>query len=357
MIKKTHDKTINVNISSLSIIKVIIILAILWFLWMIKGIIGLLFVALILTSAFDPFVDWMQKRKIPRALGMLIIYIVIFGLVLSSIGLVIPPIIDQVGDLTKNISSYTDKFSIWIGEAGVYTKETGLSESLKQSLESLQSGLATAGSGVVSAASSVFGGVASFVIVIVITFYMIVQEEAMKKVFRNIAPAEIQPYLVRTITRMKEKIGLWLRGQLVLCLIVGILTFAALFILGLFTGFKYALVLALLAGIFELVPYLGPIFSAVPAVFLGFMHSPLVGLIVLLIYIAVQQTENHVLVPKIMQKAVGLNPIISITVLLIGMTVAGFVGVLLAIPVATALSVIAEDFFEKRKTELDKLEE
>ena len=144
-------------------------------------------------------------------------------------------------------------------------------------------------------------------------------------------------------------------------LIIGVFSFIGL----IFLLPKYALVLALVAGITELIPYLGPILGAIPAVFLGFTLPPFSlwrGIAVLILYVVIQQVENNIIVPQVMKKQVGLNPVIIIIVMLIGARLAGIIGLILAIPVATTISVIVKDFIQKSelpeiKAELDKKEE
>lgn len=153
--------------------------------------------------------------------------------------------------------------------------------------------------------------------------------------------------------RMQSKIGLWLRGQLILSFIIFLLIYVALSILGV----KYALILALVAGMTEFVPYLGPILAAVPAIILVFAQSGFVmALFVAIIYYLVQLIENNIIVPKVMQKVVGLNPIVSIAVLMIGFNLGGVVGAILSIPVATAVSVFVKDVFDNKMANESKTE-
>ena len=154
--------------------------------------------------------------------------------------------------------------------------------------------------------------------------------------------------------RMQKKLGLWLRGQLILCLVIFILTYIGLLILGV----KYALIIAVIAGLTEFIPYLGPVLGAIPAVFIAFTQSPTLALFTAILYIIIQQIENNFLVPKIMQKAVGLNPIVSIVAIMIGFSVGGVVGALLSIPVATAGTVLVEDMLHnKHAMSLSAMEE
>jgi len=143
--------------------------------------------------------------------------------------------------------------------------------------------------------------------------------------------------------RIQQKIGAWARGQFILGLIIGVMCFIGL----IFLLPEYALVLAIVAGLTELIPYLGPTLGAIPAVFLGFTVSPGHGLAVLILYIIIQQLENNVVVPQVMRRQLGLNPIMIIIAMLVGARLAGIVGLILAVPVATAISVVGKDFLVK----------
>ena len=177
--------------------------------------------------------------------------------------------------------------------------------------------------------------------VLVLTFYMVVEEDNARRFVKSLAPVEYQPFLAQLFTKMQKKIGAWLRGQIVLAVVIGIASYIGLTILGV----PYALVLALIAGLFEVVAYVGPIFATIPAAIIGFSVSPLMGVLVIILYLVIQQLEGNVLVPKIMQRVTGLNPIISIVALLIGVKLGGIMGAIFAIPIATMVSVILEELF------------
>lgn len=338
----------NINISTLTIVKTIVIFIILYFLYLISDIIALLFASLIFTSSVDPWIDWMQKRKIPRSLGMVIIYLLLLAIVSFTVYLIIPPIIEQTSELSANFPHYVDKASAMFFNLQDYADKHEWLDSIKNSLGSVSSHLETATRGIFTTLYSIFGSIFAFFLVLVITFYMVVEEDAMKKLVWSLTPSKHQAYMIGLMNRIQKKIGLWFRGQLLLGLIIFFLTFVGLSILGV----KYALILALIAGLTEVVPYLGPILSAIPAIFLAFTQSPMLAVFVLILYVVIQAVENNILVPKIMQKAVGLNPIISIFVLMIGLKLGGIIGAILAIPIATALSVIIKDLFEYHRGEM-----
>jgi len=336
-------KTI-IDVSSLTLIKILFIIVAVAFLFYVRDIILVVFVSLVLASAFDPWVDWFQKHKIPRAVGLLFIYLVLVFVLGGVVYLIIPPIVIEVNELSSDFPIYWEKISGNISEFRNYSESQGWNQNIQESLETLQSNISGVAGGVFSTVFSFFGGIISFFLILVITFYMTVEEQAMKRLTRAVMPVKYQPYFTHLVNRMQEKIGRWLRGQLILSVLIFGISWIALLLLGV----KYALVLALFAGITELIPYLGPFIGAVPAVFIAFTQSPTLAVMVLVVYLIIQFLENHVLVPKVMQKAVGLNPVIIIIAMLIGAKVAGILGIMLAVPVATALSVLASDITGSR---------
>ena len=350
-IMELNRKSININISTSTIIKILLIFLLLFFVYLIREVVAILFVSLVFASAVDPWVDWMHKKKIPRGVSILFIYLIMFVVISFTVYLIIPPIAQQVAELSANFPRYVEKLISGYSALKEYSVQHGVLDSIKDSLGTISSNLQTAAGGVFSTISGIFGGIFSFFLVLVITFYMVVEESAIKKLVWSIAPTRHQPYIMQLINRMQKKMGLWLRGQLILSLVIFILTYVGLLVLGV----KYALVLALIAGLTEFIPYLGPIFGAVPAILLAFTQSPMLAVFVIILFFVIQQVENNILVPKIMQKAVGLNPIISISVLMIGFKLAGVVGAIMSIPVATAISVFVKDMFDGKRVEKEEV--
>jgi predicted PurR-regulated permease PerM len=337
-------RPIYINITALAVIKIILIFVLFYFLYLVREILAILFISLILASAVDPWVDWMEKRKIPRGVGILIIYAISFSIVGSIIYLMIPPITEQINQFLDNFPKTVEKVISLFSVFRQYALEHGILENIKTSVKSLSSSLPSAGRGIFSTVSGIISGVASFFLTLVITFYMVVEENAMKKIIWSIVPAKHQVYTMHLVNRMQRKVGLWLRGQIILSLIIFTLTYIGLLILHV----QYALILALIAGLTEFVPYLGPTLAAIPAMFLALTQSFMLAVFVVALYYVIQMTENHIIVPKLMQKVIGLNPIVSIAVLLIGFKIGGVIGAILAIPVATAISVFIKDLFESR---------
>ncbi len=329
-----------------SIFRVLGVLTVIGFFVLIRDVVALLFVALVFSAAIDPWVDVLAKRQVPRALGIISIYVIVIAVFGGTITLLIPPLIEQVGQLAKNFPLYYDKLSLGINYLRDASTGVGAQDQFQEVLGTVEKVLSTATAGIFSTISSIFGGIVSFFLLLVLTFYMVLEEDGIKRLLQVITPDHLHEEIARVTIKIQDKIGLWLRGQLILMLIIGILTFIGLKSIGI----PYALVLAMVAGITEIIPYAGPIIGAVPAVFIAFTISPVKGMFAIALYFVIQQLENHIVVPKVMQKTTGLNPVITIIAVLIGAKLSGVMGALLAVPIASALEVLVHEHFGKAKT-------
>jgi len=338
--------TNRLDITYTSILRVIAVLAALVFLYFIRDILALILVAVFLAAAIMPWVNWFNKHNIPRALAVLIIYLSAFAVLALVIVLIIPPLSDQINQLSRSFPEYFQRVIVGFSKLQQFNGGAD-TVSAQNSLGSLQAALSSATQGVFSAISSVFGGIIFFLAMLVLTFYMVLNEQLFIKFVEQITPKNYKSYAIKFISRVQVKLGKWLRGQLFLMFFVGALTYIGLLILGV----KFALVLALMAGLLELIPYAGPILSAVPALIIASTQSLLMAVLVAILYFMVQQIENHFLVPKIMQKAVGLNPIITIVAILVGAKLGGILGAILAVPVVTVISMFLSDWHEYRKSQ------
>ena len=190
-----------------------------------------------------------------------------------------------------------------------------------------------------AAISHVFGGVIALFVVLILSYYMVVEEHGLTRGLEHIIPRRHHVFLQTCIKDGKDKVGHWMHGQLLLMLLVGLLYYALLSALGV----PFALVLALFGALLEIIPYVGPNLAALPAFLIGFSISPALAVLVLLGYFVIQQIESNILTPKIMQKVVGLNPILSIIAILCGFQLAGILGALLSIPLAVlAVTILKE---------------
>ncbi len=329
-----------INISTSTIFRTILILLALVFLYLIRDILIVVFVAVIIAAAINGPVSWLQRHKIPRILGVIFIYLFILFFLALIVTLIFPPLAEQIKQLALYFPEFMEKIGLSVQEWWANYQIEG---SLQTLLDKMSNKLAQATSSVFGTIIDLFGGLFSAIVILVISFYLAVQKKGAKKFLVSLTPSEHQSYLSNLIERIESKIGGWLRGQLLLMLIVGVLTYIGLY----FLGIKYALTLALIATLLEIIPYIGPILAAIPAVILAFFQSPFLALLVVILYIVIQQLENYIIYPQVMKKAVGLNPIIIIVAMLIGAKLAGVLGIILAVPVTAAIAEFFKDFQEK----------
>ncbi|MDD5040633.1 MAG: AI-2E family transporter [Patescibacteria group bacterium] len=346
-------RQLTINISTKTILKVILIAGLLALLYLLRDVVLILIVSIIIATALNPWINALQRRRVPRILATAFIYLAFFGSFIIVLVLMIPPIANEISEITKNFPVYYNRILADFTRFREYSMQQGLLNNLQAALQSLQANMGQTTAGVFNAVASVFGGFLSFIGIVVITFYMLLEENALKKFIRSLTPAKYQPYVFQLMNRAQERLRLWLRGQLILCLIIGVLAFIGLRILGV----KFSLVLGLWAGLTEFIPYLGPFLGAVPAVFIALTAgSFLKAVLVIAWYVVIQQLENHLLVPKVMEKTVGLNPLVVIIVMLVGAKLAGVVGIMLAVPFALIIKAFAEDFMALKEEEHNTLE-
>jgi predicted PurR-regulated permease PerM len=329
-----------IEISSSIVFRTASILLGFWFLYAVRDVLALLFISVIIVSSIEPAVDWMQKKKIPRAVSVLGIYILLFALIGILISFLIPPLVAQSKDFSHNFSQYSKNLDNSLGVVRGFLK-IDLDEA--QLFQDIGSSFASVSKNIFSKTVGFFSGFISIIVVLSLTFYMSVKEDAINSFVVSIAPEKHKKYVLSFTERIKDKIGKWMLGQLLLMFIIGVLDFIGLYL----AGVPYALILAIFAGIMEIIPYMGPIISAIPGIILGFLVSPTVGFFALLVYMGSQQLENHIITPQIMKKAVGLNPIAVILALLVGVKLGGVFGAIIAIPVATAISIFIKDLMER----------
>ncbi len=339
-----EDKKLLISISTGTLVKVVLVGLGLVVLYMVRDILLILLVSMLLASAMDPLVDWLYRRaKFPRGLSVILVYLVFISFIGMVIYFLIPPIVEQFRDLSGRLADFRQDITRQTSVVFQVLDQLGVAKGFS----SLGENFANISSNFLQTTLGVFSGLVQVVAVLAISFYLISSDSGMKNFIKSLVPYKHQAHATVLTEKIQHKIGFWLLGQLILSGFIFLLTYLGLSILGV----KSALALALLAGLLEIVPYLGPILSAIPAIFVAFVQSPPLALFVLGLYIVVQQVENYVLVPKIMGKTVGANPVIILVAVLVGFKIAGILGMLLAVPIVAAVSAFLADMRETRERE------
>jgi predicted PurR-regulated permease PerM len=335
-----------VNISTVTLLKIVAIGLLLWFLFAVRDIILLFLISVIISSAIDPLADYLNKRRVPRGLSVFIVYILFLGIVSMVIALLIPPITDQFQAIAQN--DFYSNFVSRVGGLQEKLHDLGIDQTVTQNVQRFASSVSE---GLFNTTRGIFTGFLSVITVLAISFYLTAEENGMKNFVKHLVPYKSQAYALQLVGKIQRKIGSWVLGQLILSVAIFAITYVGLLILDV----DYALVLALIAGLLEIIPYIGPIISVIPAVFFAFIQDPPLALAVLILYIIIQQLENHLLVPMIMSKSVGLNPILVILGVLVGSSLGGWVGAIIAIPVLSGLQIFVYDVMNSESmAELEK---
>lgn len=287
----------------------------------------LIFVALLVMTILNPLVTKLSKFKIPKALSILVSYVVVFGLIGVALAGVIPPLIEQTTNFVSGLPKYLENL--------------GVSSIVSQQV--MNQFLARVGdlpAQVAKVTISIFSNILGVLTVLFFAFYLLLSRDKLDDQLAAFFGKTRSKKISKLIDTLEEKLGGWARGELALMIMVGVSTYVGLRLLGI----PFALSLAMLAGLLEIVPYIGPIIAAIPAIIIGFGISPVIGLATAALAFLVQQIENYVLVPKVMEKSVGVSPIITLLSLAVGFKIAGIVGALISVPVVITLQVLSKEY-------------
>ncbi len=318
---------LKVEISTWTIAKIILIAIGFYLLFLVKDIVALFFVVLILVATFSPVVKTWQKY-IGRILSIITLFLILIGILFAVVYIIIPPLINQTSQLAQSIPDYFRNSNINSLRQHVPT--------IQKTLDNLSSNLGALTTNLFSLTAGIIRSVFTILMVFVLTFYLLIDESNAKKYISSLFKPSQKEQAIMVIDKISLKVGSWFRGQMLLGLIIFTLDFIGLTIIGV----PYALILAIISGLLELVPTIGPIISGAIAALVALTVSPWLMLLVIGMYFIVQILENILIVPKIMQKAIGISPVIILLALLIGAKLLGIVGAVLSIPLAASISVI-----------------
>jgi len=365
-------KEVKVIVSVESVVKatiaIFLLIALVQVLGMIKSIIIIFLVALFLSATINPAVDKLHDRKIPRPLGVIIIYILVVGVFVIMFSNLVPIIADQIGQLATSVrgmiqnlmtnpdpdSWFMEQLQPLADQIWRNVDQADVISHISNTLKGIASQLTNFAGNAIGAIFTIFNGIFNLLLVLIITFFMVVNKKHTSEFFYSLFPHRYSAYISLKSKQISTRIGEWIRGQLLLAIAMGVLTFVIFSIIGI----NYALTLALLSALAEFIPYLGPLITFSSAVLIALNQDPVLVLWLIPAYAAMQFLEGNLLVPLIVGRAVGLNPIVVIFALLSGATIGfhiggsfglGLVGMIIAVPIANIISLFVEDFTGKHK--------
>jgi len=346
-----RDSIISISVGT--IIKAIIIVGLFAAIFVLKDLVLVLLMSIVVASAVEPGTQWFVKRNVPRLFAVILIYLFVALCLVGTIFFLLIPLLSESGDFLRTFPAYFDAHSTTVATVAsdslVQDSISGLANNLNfdDVINQINTVIGGISSNTFGTLAVVFGGILSFLLTIIISFYLAVEEDGVGKFLKAITPIKHERYVVSLWNRSQAKIGLWMQGQLVLAIIVGMLVYLGLLLLSV----PNALLLAVLAAAFEIIPLFGPILASIPAIMIAFVSGGLpLALFVMGLYIIVHQFENQLIYPLVVKKVVGVSPIVSIVALAAGWQLVGFIGIILAVPVAAAL-IEFFNYYEKDKIE------
>lgn len=313
-----------------------------WVLYQAREALLLLYVSALVAIGLAPLVNAIERRgeavrgrsHVPRWLAILTIYLWILAAILAIGMLIVPPLAEQARELWRSLPSLLQDAQRWLIDRGVISHEITMREAVEKTP------MARTGTDAVTTVFSALwgfvGGIFGLVTILILAFYLMLDADTIVRTFVRLFPVRSRTRAEEACRRVSTKVSAWLAGQMLLAGIIGATAALGLYLMG--VPFFY--VLALIAAIGELIPIIGPLLAAIPAILIGFTVSPTLGLGVAAFYVLQQQFENHILVPKIMERQVGVSAVVVVIALLIGVSLLGIVGAILAVPTAAILQVV-----------------
>ncbi len=344
-------KSVRISISNGTIFRVIFFLLILVILFVLRDLLLVILTSVVLASFIERATNRMIRNKmfgfkVHRTFAVVFLYIVVLGFLAGVFYLFVPMLITEVSTLADILNQYVPaETTSSLHTASNVVQSLSQNFSFSDVVTNARTMVSSVSSGFFGTLSVVFGGVVNVILIIVISFYLSIQERGVEKFLRIVIPAKKEEYAINLWARTERKIALWIQGQLLLGVLIGVLIYLGLAIIGL----PYALLIAVLAMICELIPF-GLILAVVPAIAFAYTKGGIsLSLIVAGYYLIVQQFETYLIQPLVIRRVIGISPLIVILAVLIGAKLAGFWGLILAVPVAVAIMEYADDI-ERRKT-------
>ena len=342
---------LTISITPGTVLTVLLVLLGAYLVFTLIDLVLLVLTAIVIASALEPGVSFFMRRAhLPRVLSVLAMYIIVFGIIIGAIYYFLPPVLDQAQSFIALLPQYLEIIQLpsSFEEVGLLTQEATTARStIVDTLVTLRESFADTGEGIIRLLATIFGGILSFILVVVLSFYFAVSETGIDDFLRIVTPKKHQAYVVNLWRRSQRKIGLWMQGQLMLSLIAGVIVYLGLTILGV----PYALLLAVFTAFFELIPFFGSFIAAIPAVIIAFTMPDgglMLALIVVGLYVVMNQFQGNLIYPLVVKKVVGVPPILVILALIVGAQLGGFLGILLSVPIAAGIQELVKDIQKGR---------
>ncbi len=326
------------------LIRAAIIVAGVYFLYLIRDVVAVVLLAVLTAAALVPAIAKLRNFGISRTMAVIIVYMLLLSAGVLLLAVLLPLFFSEAKQFLSNWPEYARRLDTFMSGVEIYAQSIGLEFSKDEFFRTIEGNINQWFSQIFATTVGVFQGFIHFIGYFFLALYLSLEEKGIEKFFLLLTPKEYHGHALSLASRMQGKASQWLFGQAILMLIAFAIYYVGLSLLGV----PYALAIAFFGGLMEILPYIGPILAAIPAILIGLLYSPALGFAALVFYFIAHQAEAHVIAPQVMKHSAGLNPVALIIAILIGLELAGPIGIVLAVPITMMLSVFVEDILIKR---------
>ncbi|KKT17188.1 MAG: hypothetical protein A2654_00695 [Candidatus Nealsonbacteria bacterium RIFCSPHIGHO2_01_FULL_43_31] len=333
------------DISWETILKMAIALFTFYLIYLIRDILIWVVFGLIISVLFNPAIDFLQKKRVPRVLATILIYVLLFSTIGFLIYSIAPVFVTEIQQFSQFFPDYFEKLSMPLRGLGIKAFEN-----IDVFTQTFEQGLTKASANIFSAVGAIFGSILSAVTIFTIALFLSLEEKSVDKVIGILSPKRYEAFALSLWARSQRKVSGWFGSRILCCLFVGLTTYLTCYVLNI----KYAVSFGLLAGVLNMIPIIGPVITGAAVAVLVAAVSWTKAVFFIIAFIIIQQIEGNILGPVLTKKFIGLPPVLVFISVMVGGKLWGFMGALLAIPVAGILFEFLRDFLKKRKEEKEQ---
>jgi predicted PurR-regulated permease PerM len=335
----------HVEVGTKIFFRVLLVALGLWFLYLIRDVVFVIFLSVLASAALAPAVSRLRARGLSRTISVVVVYSLLFSGAVAAVSFLIPVFFEEVRAFASHLPLYVERLNSTLAILAEYLRPFGITVDRANLAADLSQGMGEGFTGVFSTTVGFFSSMISVLGFFFLSLYLSLEEKGIEKFFLLLTPERYHAHALSLASRIQGKVSQWLFGQMLLILIAFAMYYVGLLVLGV----PYALAVAFFGGLMEIIPYIGPVLAAVPAIIVGFLVSPTLGMLSFLFYVIAHQIEAHIVAPQVMKRSADLSPVVLIVAILIGAKLGGVLGILIAVPGVMILSVFVEDFLEKRQ--------
>lgn len=334
-----------VDVGTRLLVRAVLLIGGMYLLYLLQDVVIVVLFAVLTAAALTPAINKLREWGLSRTVAVILVYAILFSGGVALVGICIPVLFVEIKEFLSHWPQYTEQLGTLFSGFDTYTQTVGLPLDRQALFMNMERSVSTWFGGLFSTTLNLFQGFIHAIGFFFLAVYLSLEEKGIEKFFLMLTPDEYHAHALSLASRMQGKVSQWLFGQVLLMLIAFVIYYIGLLIIGV----PYALAIAFFGGLMEIIPYIGPVLAAIPAIIIGLLYSPGLGLAALIFYLIAHQVEAHIIAPQVMKRSANLNPVALIIAILVGIELGGPLGVILAVPMTMVLSVFVEDIFEKRQ--------